>query len=136
MARLYCLAFFILLHLTSLAQKTGVFLPTDTIDLVLKSIRVEDYIGKPVDSLLRRLPAGAVRSGFITAVPSLNAPKYRFRKYLIRYSNSDMVEIEVYEFRFMNPVSPTKTWDFEAFKTKILQRRLAKALQLQLPATV
>jgi hypothetical protein len=124
MKKIVLVALLIALSYYGDAKKNGNFFidytPTDSIDLVLKSINVHDYIGKPVDSLLRRLPGGAIEKGFVLAMPKENTPKFRFRKYIIKYANFDLVEIEVHEFRYMNPVSPTKTWDFEGFKKEVL----------------
>lgn len=89
--------------------------PIDTIRLALKSIRVSEYVDKPIDSLLNRLPRGFTIHKFIPLVKRINKPYYKTNELYIRYANGDYVSIQVKTFRFMNPIDPNKVWDITLF---------------------
>lgn len=91
--------------------------PTDTVPTYLGSLNLEAFKGKPVDTILAKIPAGYISMNIYGG----DNPK-RAAKLLVVYANHVVAEIHVRKFHFMNPWSDTMSWDMALFKKEKVYR--------------
>lgn len=72
---------------------------------------LSNYIGKPVDSLLRVLP-GSAHTLKLTSADNPNIVS----RLIVTYDNWYWVQIVVKKFHFMSPIDTNRSWDMELFK--------------------
>lgn len=95
-------------------------IPADSLTNQLSAIKLLQYNGKPVDSLLAHLPAG------YTSMRISGWRSQRLAEVLyILYPNNISVGIHVRYFQFMNPhlantANPTENWSISLFKKETI----------------
>lgn len=115
---------FVLLVMTFTILKKGHSQTTDSIVNALLAINEADYIGKPLDSIIAKLPPGYIR---MKVFPS--GHQYTARCINVLYPNRVWIDLHVSEFTHMNPRNDNKAWDItlmrkeKLYKTVIYKRR-------------
>lgn len=94
------------------------YLPIDTVREALNAIPIDNYVGKPIDSLIAHLPATFQSRRFTLNLPKSHRVKH-VRSLVYSYKNGDKVEIFVKRYQFMNPIDPNEVWDFNLFRKEI-----------------
>lgn len=84
--------------------------PTDTLLTYLSSLNVDYYIGKPVDSFFKKLPAG------YSQLKVMSKDGSRYARYLLVKYDSIRVLIFVKEFHHLTPKNHNMNWDINLFK--------------------
>lgn len=87
----------------------------DSMLLKLKAIKLKEYIGKPIDSLLAHKLANEYKEYiYVDSKPGL------LTSLLLKYSDHLYIEIFFKKFRFIKPFNVDKKWSFEDVKKEII----------------
>gem|GEM_PF-2502962 len=94
--------------------------PDSTVSNQILAISLQSYIGKPVDSLFARLPAGYTNRGFMVARAGYS--KGLYQSYWTSVDNYCTVEIYVDTFSYLSfPITtPTTSWSMNLAKQEII----------------
>jgi hypothetical protein len=89
--------------------------PVDSIMInFINSINLDNYLNKPLDSLLSIIPFQIQQTSFVTTM------KCKIRRVYVRYSDAVTLVIWVDNYQFMNPVNCRAEFDFSLFKRENL----------------
>jgi len=87
----------------------------DSILSQLQSIDENQYIGKPLDSIISVLPTGHIKM-------VVRGIRTTARKVTILYPNKVWIELHVREFTNMNPDESNRAWDLSLMRQEKLYR--------------
>lgn len=108
--------FIVTITLISTLQKTSAQTSDTTLNALL-AIDENQFIGKPVDSIMAALP-----SGYIQIKIFAGGHQYTARKIGVMYPNRVWVELHVREFTHMNPRNDNKAWDIALMRKEKLYK--------------
>ena len=88
------------------------FAQTDPIYTALNNIDFDNYVNKPIDSILAVIPT------FTTAQAKIygQSTTYNARVLAIEYPNQVTLLLYPKRFQYMNPYDPSQIWDFSLFR--------------------
>jgi hypothetical protein len=90
---------------------------TDSTLNTLLAIDENQFINKPLDSIISVFPCGYIEIKIVAG-----GHRYTARKLRIRYSNEVWIELHVREFNFMNPVDTNRGWNIPLIRQEKLYR--------------
>lgn len=90
---------------------------TDTVPTYLASLNLQNFIGKPIDSFIAKIPAS------YTSMKVYGGHNPKVASQLsVSYPNGVEICIYARNFQFINPRSETLTWDITLFRKEKLSK--------------
>lgn len=108
--------FLILILTVSFANQSKGQTSDSTVNSLL-AINENQYINKPLDSIINILPSGYNQIKIFSG-----GHLYTARKVRLRYPNEVYIELHVRHFTHMNPVDTNRVWDISLMRQENLYR--------------